>query len=89
LREVWDSLSFPRLGNARHDKARLRAAWHGNEIRIAWQIGERAGGSGDPPAVPLLIETAIQSVIVSPSPLFELASVLVRLDHVATFIEEQ
>jgi len=45
-----------------------------------------AGGSGDPPAVPLLIETAIQSVIVSPSPLFEIARVLVRLDHVARFI---
>ena len=44
-----------------------------------------AGGSGDPPAVPLLIESAIQSVIVSPSPLFELARVLV-LNHVASFI---
>ena len=31
----------------RHDKARLRAPWHGNEIRIAWQIvnGRRFGGS--------------------------------------------
>ena len=45
-----------------------------------------AGGSGDPPAVPLLIETAIQSVIVSPSPLFEIARVLVRFNHVASRI---
>jgi len=45
-----------------------------------------AGGSGDPPAVPLLIETAIQSVIVSPSPLFELARVLVRFNHVASLV---
>jgi len=37
----------PRLGNARHGKARLRAAWHGNETWIAWQIvnGRRFGGS--------------------------------------------
>ena len=45
-----------------------------------------AGGSGDPPAVPLLIKTAIQSVIVSPSPLAKIARVVVCFNHIARFI---
>jgi hypothetical protein len=82
---LWDSLSFPRLGNARHDKARLRAAWHGNETRIAWQIvnGRRFEGSADRSASDRNCDPI---VIVSPSPLFEIARVFVRLGHVARFV---
>ncbi len=64
----------------------LRAAWHGNEIRIAWQIvnGRRFGGSAGRSASDRNRDPIRDRV--ATLPLFEIARVLVRFNHVASLV---